>query len=177
MVSVELMVSLKIPDVTALTAANALRRRMGYAEALKELGRADYYRLDLAVDDADAALALAKDLAEHTNLFVNPNKHVYELKALEARDQEIASENGAYEVKVLVTDPADGSGEGMLAALQGRLGYADRVKGLLTGTLWTLTLVADDAEQARQMAEEIAVTEAQSKGLLVNPHYQEYEVW
>ena len=65
----------------------------------------------------------------------------------------------------------------MLAALQGRLGYGDRVQSLLTGTLWTMALVADDAQQARQMAEEIAVTTAQSEGLLVNPHYQEYEVW
>ena len=177
MVSVELMVSLKIPDVTALTAANALRRRMGYAEALKELKRADYYKLDLAVADSDDALELAKDLAEHTNVFVNPNKHVYELKVLEARGEQIASQNGAYAVNVLVTDPADGSGEGMLAALQGRLGYGDRVQSLLTGTLWTMALVAHDAQQARQMAEEIAVTTAQSEGLLVNPHYQEYEVW
>lgn len=177
MVSVELMVSLKIPDVTALTAANALRRRLGYAQALKELKRADYYKLDLAVDDPDAALELGEELAERTNLFVNPNKHVYELKVLEARGAQIASQNGAYAVNVLVTDPADGSGEGMLAALQGRLGYGDRVQGLLTGTLWTLALIAEDAQQARQMAEEIAVTTAQSEGLLMNPHYQECEVW
>lgn len=177
MVSVELMVSLKIPDVTALTAANALRRRLGYADALKQLKRADYYRLDLAVDDPDAALALGEELAERTNLFVNPNKHIYELKVLQARGQRLAGEDGAYAVNVLVTDPADGSGEGMLAALQGRLGYEDRVQGLLKGVLWTMLLAAGDADQARRMAEDIAVTRAQDQGLLMNPHYQEYEIW
>jgi len=177
MVSVELMVSLKIPDVTALTAANALRRRLGYADALKQLRRADYYRLDLAVDDADTALALGTELAERTNLFVNPNKHIYDLKVLETRGEQIASEDGAYAVNVLVTDPADGSGEGMLAALQGRLGYGGRVQGLLKGVLWTMVLVAQDADQARQTAEQITVTRAQDQGLLMNPHYQEYEIW
>jgi len=177
MVSVELMVRLKIPDVTALTAANALRRRLGYADALKQLKRADYYRLDLAAHDADAALELGKDLAERTNLFVNPNKHIYELKVLQPRGQQVAREDGNFVVTVLVTDPADGSGRGMLAALQGRLGYQDRVQGLLRGTLWTIVLAADDPQQARQAAEDIAVTRSQDQGLLMNPHYQQYEIW
>jgi len=177
MVSVELMVSLKIPDVTALTAANALRRRMGYAATLKQLRRADYYRLDLALADPEAALELAKELAERTNLFDNPNKHVYELRVLAARGEQVGSEDGAYALNVLVTDPADGSGEGMLAALRGRLGYGDRVQGLLTGTLWTMVLAAESPERARQMAEDIAVTKARSQGLLMNPHFQECEVW
>ena len=39
---IELLVRLKIPDVTALTTINVLRRRMGYAEILDKLDRADY---------------------------------------------------------------------------------------------------------------------------------------
>ena len=54
MITVELVVRLKIPDVTALTAANAIRRRLGYADRLLELQRADYYRLELDVPDAAA---------------------------------------------------------------------------------------------------------------------------
>ena len=60
MISGELAVSLKIPDVTALTAANAIRRRLGYADELVRLERADYYRLDLNVADRAPAESLVR---------------------------------------------------------------------------------------------------------------------
>ena len=63
MQTVELLVSLKIPDVTALTAGLALRRRMGYDDVLKELRRSDYYSLDLQVDDPAAAQQLAANFS------------------------------------------------------------------------------------------------------------------
>ncbi len=169
---VALLVRLKIPDVTALTAANALRRSLGYTQ-LKALTRADYYRLSLNTETPAAALDLARELAEKTNLFVNPNKHVYELHeqldAGDAADGHIA--------RVLVTDPHDGSAEGMLAALQGRLGYGDRVAGITKGLLWTLHLDCADVEEARRLAAEMAETKSLEQGLLVNPHFQDFEVW
>ena len=175
MQSVELLVTLKIPDVTALTAANALRRRMGYAEALARLTRADYYRLELAPDGAGEAVDLATELAEQTNQFVNPNKHMYEVRA---GGHEAAPEvEGRHVAQVLVTDPEDGSAEGMLAALQGRLGYAGKVNGLLRGVLWTVELNCGSREEALRIAREIAVTRTRTEGLLMNPHYQECEVW
>jgi len=174
MQSVELLVKLKIPDVTALTAAGALRRRMGYEDALLSLTRADYYRLELGTEDAGEALSLARDLAEKTNVFVNPNKHVYELRA---GSKDIAAARDGYRVQVLVTDPLDGSAEGALAALQGRLGYGGRVTGLVKGVLWTLDLACDSAEEARRIASDIAVTRSREQGLLMNPHFQECRVW
>lgn len=172
MKNVELLVRLKIPDVTALTAANALRRSMGYTQ-LRELGRADYYRLALNADTDDEAVALARELAEKTNLFVNPNKHVYEV----VTSREAAAPAQGQHAQVLVTDPHDGSAEGMLSALQGRLGYADRVAGLTRGVLWTMVLDVPDAAGARRLAAEMAETKSLEKGLLVNPHFQEFEVW
>lgn len=172
MKSVELLVRLKIPDVTALTAANALRRNMGYSQ-LRELQRADYYRLDLQVETDEAAAALARELAEKTNLFVNPNKHVYEIVT---RHEAAAPREGRL-VRVLVTDPHDGSAEGMLSALQGRLGYGNRVTGLTKGLLWSMLLEAEDQAEARRLAAEIAETKSLDQGLLVNPHFQEFEVW
>jgi phosphoribosylformylglycinamidine (FGAM) synthase PurS component len=172
MKSVALLVRLKIPDVTALTAANALRRSMGYQQ-LQELRRADYYRLDLNVDTAEAAEALARELAEKTNVFVNPNKHVYEVQT----DHEDAATAEGQVAHVLVTDPHDGSAEGMLAALQGRLGYGGRVAGLTKGLLWTMRLDVGEAAEARRLAAEMAETTSLEKGLLVNPHFQEFEVW
>ena len=175
MIEVELLVRLKIPDVTALTAANSLRRRMGYAEPLAGLRRADYYRLGLNVETAEEAKALATEFAERTNLFVNPNKHVFEVRLPDERGATTA-ENGAYPVEVLVTDPNDGSAQGALAALRGRLGYRDRVTSLVKGVLWVLSLRACSVEDARALAEEIAVTRRIDRGLLVNPHFQQYGI-
>jgi hypothetical protein len=174
MFAVELLVRLKIPDVTALTAANSLRRRMGYADVLERLQRADYYRLGLNAATVEEALALAKELAEDTNLFVNPNKHVYELRLPEAAGEPTAAP--AQEVEVLVTDPNDGSAQGALSALQGRLGYGDRVASLTKGVLWLMDLRAPDHESAKALAREMAVTERIDRGLLVNPHFQECTV-
>lgn len=172
MQTVGLLVRLKIPDVTALTAANALRRSMGYKQ-LRELKRADYYRLELAVDTEEEALALARELAEKTNLFVNPNKHVYEVWT--TREEEPPAEGQV--AHVLVTDPHDGSAEGMLVALQGRLGYGDKVQGLTKGLLWTMVLDTDDPAEAKRLAAEMAETKSLDMGLLVNPHFQEFDVW
>ena len=172
MQTVAILVRLKIPDVTALTASNALRRSMGYSQ-LKELGRADYYRLELAADTQEQAIALARELAEKTNLFVNPNKHVYEVWT--SREEKAPAQGKL--AHVLVTAPNDGSAQGMLAALQGRLGYGDRVTGLTKGLLWTMVLDTEDEAEAKRLASEMAETRSLDKGLLVNPHFQEFEVW
>ena len=176
MQTVELTVPLKIPDVTALTASNALRRRLGYQDTLIELRRADYYRLQLDVEDEETALELATELAEQTNLFVNPNKHRYSVSAGSARPSE-PREDGLRTVNVLVTDPDSGAGGSVLSALRGRLGYGDRVVDVVAGNLWMLTLKADSREQAEQVAEKLAVTVSREQGLLLNPHFQQYQMW
>ena len=175
MINVELVVGLKIPDVTALTAANAIRRRLGYGEALESLERADYYRIEIDVDERDLAEKLAREMAEQTNLFVNPNKHMYDVRFPEDRGEN-AQADGAWVVNVLVTSPDDSSGDGIASALTGRLGY-DQVEGVDTGVLWTLHIRAESEAEAREIAEKITVTRSQSEGLLMNPHFQEYEVW
>ncbi len=175
MQQIELLVNLKIPDVTALTAAGALRRRMGYAESLKSLTRADYYRFELDADSEEQAFALAGELAEKTNVFVNPNKHVFELRPSSHEPKQ--SDDGTQFVQVLITDPTDGSAEGALSALQGRLGFGDAVQGLLKGVIWTLEFATDSREEALELARNVAVTETREQGLLMNPHFQECEIW
>ncbi|MGD9496824.1 MAG: hypothetical protein AB7Y46_11030 [Armatimonadota bacterium] len=175
MVSAELVVALKIPDVTALTAANAIRRRLGYEHTLKVLKRADYYRLELDLPDRAAAERLVREIAENTNLFVNPNKHVYKVRFPEDRGA-ARTGDGEYVVSVLVTNPDDSSGAQIAASLQSHHGYP-QVQGVETGVLWTLHLLADSQEQALAMAEDITVTRSQSKGILMNPHFQEYTLW
>ncbi len=176
MQTIELLVNLKIPDVTALTAASAIRRRLGYEEALKELRRSDYYSLDLNVGKLDAARTLAQELAEKTNLFVNPNKHSYAICSPEEHNGGPASVDGLWRVEVLVTDAEGAQAPEIEQALTERLGYADQVAAVRQGILWTMLLAADSADEARSIAESITVTTARDEGLLVNPHFQAWEI-
>jgi phosphoribosylformylglycinamidine (FGAM) synthase PurS component len=174
MYQVELLVSLKIPDVTALTAANTLRRRLGYEGILVKLSRADCYLFDLVAESQAQACQTVRHIAEHTNLFVNPNKHVFEIRPWQPRST-LPKRDDVYEVACLVRSLDYDPGSTLVDSLR-RMGY-DAVHALKTGTLWTLHLRVDSEAAARQIAEDIAVTQSRSRGLLVNPHYQTSEVF
>ncbi len=166
-IAVELTVSLKIPDVTALTARRALQGPMGYGEVLGDLTRADWWRLTLDVATEDEALALGRELAEQTNVFVNPNKHVFRV-ALAAAGRE--PRGGLTPVSVLTGFKDEAKAALALAALQGRLGYGQKVVGVELGTLWTFWLKEADAEKAKELAATMTVTADRHSGLLANPH-------
>lgn len=163
---VELTVSLKIPDVTAITARRALQGPMGYGDALAELTRADWWRLALDVDDEAAALALGRTLAEQTNVFVNPNKHVFKVAAHAVARP---AKEGLTAVGILTGFHDEAKAALALRALQGRLGYP-QVQALELGTLWTFHLREADPAAARALAERMAVTADRHSGLLANPN-------
>jgi phosphoribosylformylglycinamidine (FGAM) synthase PurS component len=176
---IELFVKLKIPDVTAGTARNTLQRRLGYADVLRDLQREDYWALTVEAESEDAARAFGVELAERTNVFVNPNKHTYRLNvrsSQESEEREVSSSplpsGEPIPVRVLTGFLGDASASLTQDALQGRLGYGQVIQGVERGTLWTLTLNADTPDQARQWAEEMVVTRGGQEGLLVNPHSQ-----
>ena len=179
---IELTVKLKIPDVTAVTARNTLQRRLGYGEVLRDLQREDYWALTVQADSEAAARDLGIALAERTNVFVNPNKHTYQLNVRRTPEIEApgspgspplaGSSSGLTSVRVLTGFLGDASASMTQEALQGRLGYGQVVQAVERGTLWTLTLNTANAPQARQWAEEMVVTRGGQQGLLVNPHSQ-----
>lgn len=164
--AVELLVSLKIPDVTAITARRTLQNRMGYGEVLRDLRRADWWRLELAVDDFDAALALGRELAEQTNCFVNPNKHVYDCLP---RVELPAVEDGSA-AAVLVGFYDEATASMTQRALQGRLGYGGQVLKVDRGTLWTFILAEPEPAKAQALVEAMTISGGRESGLLVNPH-------
>jgi phosphoribosylformylglycinamidine (FGAM) synthase PurS component len=174
MYQVELLVRLKIPDVTALTASNSLRRRMGYGQTLAELKRADYYLFEVEAASADGAVATVRNIAERTILFVNPNKHAFDV-LLKGEQPESKTEAGTFDVAVLVRDVDGDKGPGLCNALA-KMGYGDAVRSVQAQTMWAMKIHAKNAEAARKIAEEIAVTHNRKQGLLVNPHYQEYSI-
>ena len=176
MQTVELTVELKTPDVIAQTAASALRGRMGYESALVSLSRADYFRLAIHADNPQQAVQVADTLARDTTLFLNPLKHRYQVQP-GLHNSLISDDDGAGPVHVLVTDDGNEAGKTILKSLHDGQGVGEQVQSVVVGTLWALTLRGDSPEQARQMAEQMAVTRSRSEGLLLNPHYQDSEVW
>ncbi|HIE50614.1 MAG TPA: hypothetical protein EYP85_02550 [Armatimonadetes bacterium] len=188
---INLRVRLKIPDVTAITARQTLQRRLGYAEVLLALQREDDWRLTVEVPDEAAAQALGVELAEGTNLFVNPNKHTYicrvsrghsgpekedslplSLAKAESPVSPPGGEGAIFKVAVLTGFYEDASASLTLEALRNRLGYGDPVVEVERGTRWTFTLRADTPEEARRLVEEMVVTRGAHRGLLINPHSQ-----
>ncbi len=76
--------------------------------------------------------------------------------------------DGHYAVPLLAWDLEDG-----LSPLPGGH-WPDGQRVRLRGVLWTLVLRADSVDAASARAEELAVTRARRKGLLVHPHMQGY---
>lgn len=176
MQTVELTVELKTPDVTAQTAASALRSRMGYESTLVSLSRADYFRLAIRADDPQQAVQVADTLAQNTTLFLNPLKQRYQVQP-GLHNSLVSDDAGTWTVHVLVTDDGNEVGKTILESLHRGSGVGAQVQSVVVGTLWALTLRSDSPEQARQMAEQMAVTRSRSEGLLLNPHYQDSEIW
>ncbi|HAZ64439.1 MAG TPA: hypothetical protein DCZ72_12645 [Armatimonadetes bacterium] len=164
---VELTVWLKIPDMTALTARRTLQQRMGYGEQLADLTRTDWWRMELDVADEAAALALGEELAGRTTVFVNPNKHGYRV-ATTASPRERHPE--LTPVSVVTGFKGDPRATLTLEALQGRLGYGDRVRDLALGTFWTFWLREPDLAAAQALAQQMTLRTDRGTGLLVNPH-------
>jgi phosphoribosylformylglycinamidine (FGAM) synthase PurS component len=164
-VELEIFVSLRVVDRIALTARQALTERLGYDEVLADLARQDYYRLAVAADD-DEALAYAREIAENTAVFANPNKETYTVeftrRPLSEGDRYVAlayARSGLFD-------------ESLCRHLAFDLGY-DRVVAAGRGVAWTVELAPGVDPK---YAEEILVASERTRGLLVNPHAEAYEI-
>jgi phosphoribosylformylglycinamidine (FGAM) synthase PurS component len=170
---IKVFVRLKIPDVIAITAKNTLLRRMGYKDILFDLKREEYYQIKIEAKNEEEAKEKVKEIVEKSNLFYNPNKHLYKLEIGNVKEKK--KENGFYNVRVLVSFLEDGTSIMYKNALNKRLGYRE-VKDIKRGILWRLKIKADSYKDAKKIAEEIAVTKTKEKGLLANLHFQDYKI-
>src|SRR3989338_9932370 len=114
--TVEMSVTLKIQDATALTALRTLRE-MGFRE-LKGLQRAVHYRFEIDGNEQ----AFKKKIA-NVDILVNANKHIASFPHPFGKD----------DVLLLVTD--NDQGDGLAKRLREQLGVKE-VKAATMGTLW-----------------------------------------
>ena len=147
--TVEMIVGLKVPDATAITALQTLQK-IGFSK-IKDIKRADYYKFVTEDNEEKFKGNICK-----VDILVNANKHNYEFSLTK-------SENS----KILVKNINDG-GSGLLAVLKNRLGFKN-IKSVEKSVLWNLTIDADEKD-ARKIADKAA------KELLVNENYQEFAI-
>ena len=147
--TIEMIVSLKVPDTTSITALQTLQK-LGFNK-IKGVKRADYYNFLVEGDESKFREKISK-----VDILVNANKHTF--------DFSIKKDNT---IKLLVKNIND-DGSGLLSVLKNRLGF-DNIKKVEKSVLWALAIDAEEKE-ARKIAEKAA------KELLVNEHYQEYSI-
>ena len=147
--TVEMIVSLKVPDTTAITALQTLQK-IGFNK-IKSVKREDDYKFLIDGDEKKF-----KDKICKVDILVNANKHSY--------DFSLKKDNC---IKILVKNIND-DGSGLLSTLKNRLGFKN-IKKVEKAILWSLTIEAEEKE-AKEIADKAA------KELLVNENYQEYQI-
>ncbi len=165
----QVLVTLKIHDATASTAQNTIRRRMGLTE-VSRLERAEWWKAEFADSCADAETRL-RELVERTSIFMNPNKHRYEI--VSGATVPPASAGAA---RVLVVDREDTIGKAAQEAAVAHPLSGGALRSLARGILWTVTAEPGKGKSSREIAELLAVSTHRTAGLLANPHYQDATV-
>lgn len=164
MTTIELFVSLKVPDNVAITAFNTLKR-MGY-DKLKNLERSDYYKFDIKDNAEDF-----KEKISNADILVNANKHKcsFELDNEKTNNKNkinLKNKNDNFKkINILIQDIDDGIG--LLSTLKERLGF-DTINKLEKGILWTMHF--DKKANAKKVSMDI------TKNLLMNDNYQNYKI-
>jgi hypothetical protein len=175
-----LTIALRGADPTALTAEHALCNRLGYASVLAALERRDFWRLAVESSGMAEALTLAGSWVTRSNLFVNPNKHIYELAATRgtarAASRGPGGRGSTRTAWVVAWSEPDIDGEAAVRLIHTRFGGRELI-GARRATVWMLRF-APGVEPARtlKLADEIALARTRTRGLLTNPHLQSMAV-
>ena len=146
---IEMIVSLKVPDTTAITALQTLQK-LGFSK-IKGIKMADYYSFLIEGDAEKFKSQICK-----VDILVNANKHSYDF-----------SIQKSSLINILVKNINDG-GSGILSTLKNRLGFKN-IKKAEKATLWSLSIDADEKEAGK-------IADKAAKELLVNENYQEFAI-
>ena len=167
-----ILVKPKTNDAAASTAMTCLVNDLNRKDLIG-LKRCDYWEIQLCDNLDQPPDSIGAELAEHTKIFVNPNKHTYKIETNRRqlmKPQKL--ESGLFLVHVLIKEHEDTTGKNALKTLHGLYGFTQSVESISYGILWSITLKADDIQFALQQADLIAATRSHHQGLLANPHSQ-----
>ncbi len=189
----DLLVTLKTADLVRETAWLALTGQLGWEGRLAGLTRHRLWRFAVtgpAAAEREAARSLLAAEIERSADYYNPNKERLEWPAADALGEgeplALAGPAAATAPRAL---PAPGTpvwllglwvtdegGAAPTLARRTAAGLAPsglELASLHTGSYWELALAAANAEEARRLAADLAISRGRHEGLLLNPHYQE----
>lgn len=147
--TVEMIVSLKVPDTTAITALQTLQK-IGFNK-IKNVKREDYYKFSIEGDTEKF-----KDKICKVDILVNANKHLYGFSIPKGENTKILVKN------------INGSGSNILSTLKKNLGFKN-IKKIEKAILWSLIIDPGEKEASK-------IADMAAKELLVNEHYQIYTI-
>ena len=183
-IPVRLWVRLKVIDLVAQTARITLEEKLAFGDTLAGLTHYWFWSMDAEAASPEAALEEIDRAVRLDSAFTNQNKHVHRLEAeggaargdlaLE-RDYPAGAAAGLFAFDCLVRERDPGRAAGYAERLNARLrGVA--VSGMRCGEAWRIVVRAGDERAGRAIVERILVSRSRREGLLLNPHYQAFDV-
>jgi hypothetical protein len=187
-VKAQLWVRLKVTDLVAQTAWMTLAEKMNFDDILVGLTRYSYWSMSAEGGTAEAVSGAIDREIRMDSAFTNQNKHVYylevgavitgDLRPMEDLPRLEGKANEKIPVficDIFVTEQGGGRSRDYEARLNSRLENMV-VSEMKSGEIWRLLIRAKSSEEASSIAEKMAVTRSRREGLLLNPHYQEFEL-
>ncbi len=193
-INVELRVRLKVADLVAQTAWMTLTEKLDFAGILQGIVRYSYWAMDADGTDGKSILDEIDRVVKLDGAFTNQNKHCYSLRGFMRPGAEMDSVRGdlildrdfpviagkrgrsagVFAWDLLIREKDGGREEGFSSRLNGRLSGVE-VSAMKAGEVWRVICDSQDEKSAKRMVERMAVTRSRREGLLLNPHYQQYE--
>ena len=169
-----LLVRLKIPDLTALTALDAGRALLPKGQELTRLVREEVYLFEPAAAGGAAAFepALANAVAS-SNFFVNPNKERYQLLFSSERGDAWAPPKNSW--GLLTRSRGDTRDAGLRERLQ-REHPLQGLGAIRRARVWWIGTSPVDVPAIDAALEALGPVEHAGRGLLVNPHSETWLV-
>ncbi len=200
---VELWVRLKVIDLVTQTARMTLAEKLGFGETLRGLTHYWYWSMDAEGPNARNVVNEIDKAVRLDSAFTNQNKHFYRLMAGGKPvhgDLELEKDYPGPDIPA--RGPVAEPPMGRLAGISGpsvfafdclvrekrpdrEMRFEERLNGRLRGVtishmkygeVWRITVSAASRENALADVERMLVSRSRREGLLLNPHYQEYEI-
>jgi len=200
---VQLWVRLKVIDLVTQTARITLTEKLDFADVLRGITHYWYWGMDAEAADARSALAEIDRVIRLDSAFTNQNKHLYRLvagKDLALGDLALEKDYPAVGADTSTPGPVAEPPMGPYAEISAlfaidclvrerrpdrEAGFTERLNARLKGVAvsnmkcgeaWRLVVSAPAEKQALAAVEKMLVSRSRREGLLLNPHYQTYEI-
>jgi len=187
-IPVQLWVRLKVIDLVAQTARITLAEKLNFADRLRGMTHYWYWGMEAEGADAKGICDEIDRVIRLDSAFTNQNKHLYRLEAGEGlrcgdlsleKDFDVSSNAAAsldiFAFDCLVRERRPDREMGFEERLNARLRGVG-VSRMKYGEVWRLLVSAPSRENALADVERMLVSRARREGLLLNPHYQVYEI-